>query len=65
MKVLKNIVIYSVMALHNNEQSDLTNRINQDKKLDDLPTFKYVHLFFSLLFRLGTQLPCLLLPGLS
>jgi len=37
---LQNLVIYIILATHTNEQSDLINRINQDKKLEDLPAFK-------------------------
>jgi len=39
-EAFKNIIIYAILSPFNNEQSDLINRINQDKKLEDLPIFK-------------------------
>lgn len=40
--VLQNVVLYLVLAPHDNEQSDLTHRVLQDKLLDEIPSFKYV-----------------------
>jgi 26S proteasome regulatory subunit N5 len=39
-EAFKNIIIYAILSPFNNEQSDLVNRINQDKKLEGLPLFK-------------------------
>eukprot|EP00123_Amoebidium_parasiticum_P015310 comp22891_c0_seq1/m.36181 comp22891_c0_seq1/g.36181 ORF comp22891_c0_seq1/g.36181 comp22891_c0_seq1/m.36181 type:complete len:450 (-) comp22891_c0_seq1:59-1408(-) len=39
-EVLKNIVVYVVLAPHNNEQNDLVHRINTDKNLLALPLYK-------------------------
>lgn len=45
-QVLKNIVVYVMLAPYGNEQWDLVNRINQDKKLLKLPFYKYALLHF-------------------
>jgi len=39
-EAFKNIIIYAIMSPYNNEQSDLISRINQDKKLEELPLFQ-------------------------
>jgi len=45
-------MIYAILTPYNNEQSDLINRISQDKKLEELPVFQYtfISLSFHLLF---------------
>jgi len=37
---LTEVVIYSCLSPHDNEQSDLLNRINEDKNLQQLPPYK-------------------------
>ena len=39
---LRNIVLYVVLAKHDNEQSDLTHRIAEEKLLEDLPKYQEV-----------------------
>lgn len=39
-EVLKNVVLYLVLAPFDNEQSDLTHRVLQEKLLDEIPTYK-------------------------
>lgn len=45
--VLQNVVLYLVLATHDNEQSDLTHRVLQEKLLDEIPSYKYVHICLS------------------
>lgn len=46
-EVLKNVVIYAILAPYDNEQSDLLHRILQDKSLDDVPEYKDLLKLFS------------------
>ncbi|KAJ8888512.1 hypothetical protein PR048_008003 [Dryococelus australis] len=39
-QVLQNVVCYLVLAPYDNEQSDLTHRVLEDKLLDEIPTYK-------------------------
>jgi len=39
-QTLKNVVLYSILAPFDNEQSDLINRISQEKSLDEVPEYK-------------------------
>lgn len=34
-------MVYIVLAPHNNEQSDLIHRINEDKQLIEVPEYRY------------------------
>ncbi|KAB0793513.1 hypothetical protein PPYR_13133 [Photinus pyralis] len=38
--VAQAVVLYLVLAPHNNEQSDLTHRVLEDKSLEEIPLFK-------------------------
>lgn len=38
--VLQNVVLYLVLASYDNEQSDLTHRVLEDKLLDEIPSYK-------------------------
>jgi 26S proteasome regulatory subunit N5 len=38
--VLKNVVLYLILAPYDNEQADLTHRVLEDKLLDQLPQYK-------------------------
>lgn len=38
--VLQNVVLYLVLAPYDNEQSDLTHRVLEDKLLDEIPSYK-------------------------
>ncbi|KAI1292302.1 26S proteasome non-ATPase regulatory subunit 12 [Halotydeus destructor] len=40
LRVLRNIVLYIILAPHDNEQSDLIHRIKAEKSLEDLPQYK-------------------------
>jgi len=42
MEILKNIVLYIVLAKFDNEQSDLIHRIQSEKALDDIPVYKNI-----------------------
>lgn len=54
--VLQNVVLYLVLATHDNEQSDLTHRVLQEKLLDEIPSYKYVHIcFYALSFIFASQ----------
>lgn len=37
---LKNIVLFVILAPHNNEQNDLLHRINEDKNLQEIPKYR-------------------------
>ena len=39
---LRHVVLYLVLATYDNEQSDLTHRLLQDKTLELIPTYKSV-----------------------
>lgn len=41
-QALKSVVLYVILSPYDNEQSDLVHRINSDKKLEDIPKYKYV-----------------------
>lgn len=38
--VLQNVVLNLVLAPYDNEQSDLTHRVLEEKLLDEIPTYK-------------------------
>ena len=40
-QALKSVVLYVILAPYDNEQSDLVHRINTDKKLEELPKYRY------------------------
>ena len=42
--VMRNVALYVVLAPFDNEQSDLINRILQDKMLSEVPLYKYDHI---------------------
>ncbi|CAB4007558.1 26S proteasome non-ATPase regulatory subunit 12 [Paramuricea clavata] len=39
-EALKNVVLYLILAPYDNEQSDLTHRINEEKQLEHIPIYK-------------------------
>lgn len=39
-EALKNVVLYLILAPFDNEQSDLTHRVNEEKQLEQLPVYK-------------------------
>uniref|UniRef100_A0A8C7KU57 26S proteasome non-ATPase regulatory subunit 12 n=1 Tax=Oncorhynchus kisutch TaxID=8019 RepID=A0A8C7KU57_ONCKI len=39
-QALKSVVLYVILAPYDNEQSDLVHRINEDKKLEEIPKYK-------------------------
>lgn len=39
---LKNVVLYVLLAPHDNEQSDLKHRVYEEKKLLQLPIYRYM-----------------------
>ena len=41
-QALKKSVLYLLLAPYDHEQSDLLHRVYQEKKLEQLPTYKYV-----------------------
>lgn len=41
-QALKSVVLYVVLSPYDNEQSDLVHRISADKKLEEIPKYKYV-----------------------
>lgn len=41
-QALKSVVLYVILSPYDNEQSDLVHRISSDKKLEDIPKYKYV-----------------------
>uniref|UniRef100_A0AAZ3RX20 PSMD12/CSN4-like N-terminal domain-containing protein n=1 Tax=Oncorhynchus tshawytscha TaxID=74940 RepID=A0AAZ3RX20_ONCTS len=43
---LKSVVLYVILAPYDNEQSDLVHRINEDKKLEEIPKYKDLLNFF-------------------
>lgn len=40
-------VVFLILAPYDNEQADLTHRLNEDKELDKLPEYKYSYALFS------------------
>lgn len=40
-QALKSVVLYVILAPYDNEQSDLVHRIDTDKKLEELPKYRY------------------------
>ena len=40
---LRNIVLYVVLAKHDNEQSDLLHRVAEERLLEDLPNYQQVN----------------------
>ena len=42
MNTLRNIVLYIVLAKHDNEQSDLLHRVAEERLLEDLPNYQKV-----------------------
>jgi len=42
MQMLKNVILYVVLAKYDNEQSDLIHRIESDKLIEDIPKYKAV-----------------------
>ena len=39
---LRNVVLYVVLAKHDNEQSDLLHRVAEERLLEDLPNYQQV-----------------------
>ncbi|XP_028395643.1 26S proteasome non-ATPase regulatory subunit 12-like [Dendronephthya gigantea] len=39
-EALKNVIIYLILAPYDNEQSDLTHRVNEEKKLENIPIYQ-------------------------
>lgn len=35
-------IVFLILAPYDNEQADLTHRVNEDKELEKLPEYKYV-----------------------
>lgn len=48
-QALKSVVLYVILSPYDNEQSDLVHRISSDKKLEDIPKYKYVASIFFLI----------------
>lgn len=46
LQALKSVVLYVVLSPYDNEQSDLVHRISADKKLEEIPKYKYLSFFF-------------------
>ena len=42
LNTLRNIVLYVVLAKHDNEQSDLLHRVAEERLLEDLPNYQKV-----------------------
>ena len=42
LNTLRNIVLYIVLAKHDNEQSDLLHRVAEERLLEDLPNYQKV-----------------------
>lgn len=40
-QALKSVVMYAILAPYDNEQSDLVHRISADKKLEEIPKYRY------------------------
>ena len=45
-EALKSVIVYVLLASHDNEQSDLSNRVNTFKNLEKLPKYKSLLNFF-------------------
>ncbi|XP_078457602.1 26S proteasome non-ATPase regulatory subunit 12 [Lampetra fluviatilis] len=46
-QVMKSAILYVVLAAYDNEQSDLVHRVNQDKKLEELPKYREILKLFT------------------
>ena len=42
-QALKNVVLYVLLAPFDNEQSDLVHRVYEEKKLQELPLYRWGH----------------------
>ena len=42
LQALKKVVIYCILSPYGEEQSDLIHRVSKDRKLEKIPTYKYV-----------------------
>lgn len=40
-QALKSVVLYVILSPYDNEQSDLVHRISADKKLEEIPKYKW------------------------
>ena len=53
---LRNIVLYVVLAKHDNEQSDLLHRVAEERLLEDLPNYQEVNFcYFLKIFQLHSN----------
>lgn len=43
LQVLKNAVLFLILAPYDNEQSDLIHRVGEEKTLDEIPLYRYVN----------------------
>ena len=54
MNKIRNIVLYVVLAKHDNEQSDLLHRVAEERLLEDLPNYQQVDHYNFILVLEGT-----------
>ena len=40
--MLRNAVLFLILAPYDNEQSDLIHRVSEEKTLDEIPLYRYV-----------------------
>ena len=43
LQVLKNAVLFLILAPYDNEQSDLIHRVGEEKTLDEIPLYRYMN----------------------
>ena len=51
LNTLRNIVLYVVLAKHDNEQSDLLHRVAEERLLEDLPNYQQVEFWYKTIER--------------
>lgn len=56
-QVLRNAVLFLILAPYDNEQSDLIHRVSEEKTLDEIPLYRYI-------FKIGLSLSCVQSCGL-
>lgn len=40
--MLRNAVLFLILAPYDNEQSDLIHRVSEEKTLDEIPLYRYI-----------------------
>lgn len=64
--MLRNAVLFLILAPYDNEQSDLIHRVSEEKTLDEIPLYRYIILIdFLTYFNFYTGLSSLVIYCVS